>query len=260
MNLQDNIQDELRSLDSSLSVNNRSNPFSVPEGYFDGLAERMLAKVRVQNESAAVELQALSPLLAGLSKKLPYSVPEGYFDENAARLPFLLEDEVSPALAAVDKTMPYTVPQGYFEGVPEQVLAKLVRPKAKVVPFFSRTWARAVVAAIIGGVVFIGGYRLLNDNPRTEPAATAQRPANPTENPVVTAANGVSQYIQNISTEELDEFMNTVPLNPAKMQSATLAPTEKREMREWLKDVPQEDIEAFLNDLPSADESLMVID
>lgn len=261
MKSQDNITDELRSLSSSLPVDTRPTPFSVPEGYFEGLAHAILAKIKQPGASAASELEALSPLLASLPKKLPYSVPDSYFNDNAASFPFLLEEEESPVLAAIGKTMPYTVPQGYFERVPEQVMAKVFRPKAKVVPFFSRTWAKAAVAALIGGVVFIGGYRLLNNRPEAVPAATAQRPADTTENLVAgTTGGGVTQYIQNTSTEELDAFMKTVPVYPATLQSAALAPAEKTEVKEWLKDVPETDIEAFLAELPTADEELMVID
>lgn len=139
-------------------------------------------------------------------------------------------------------------------------MAKLVRPKAKVVPFFSRTWAKVAVAATVIGIVFIGGYRLLNNKPETVPAATALQPADTTEN--LAAANGssVSQFIQNVSVEDLNEFMNTLPVNNVRMQRATLAPTEKKEIRAWLKDVPEKEIDAFLDDLPTTDENLLIID
>lgn len=260
MDNQNNIHDELRELNSSLPVGNNPNPFSVPGGYFDGLAERMLASVKEQNTSAADELQALSPLLASLSKELPYTIPEGYFDENAANLSFLLKEEVSPVLAAVGKRLPYKVPQGYFEALPQQVMARLIRPQVKVVPFFSRTWARAAVAAIVAGVVLVGGFRLLNNKPGTSPAATAQQPSSTPGSKTAGNGGSMSQYIQNISTEELDAFMNTVPVNPARMQRAVLAPTEKKEIRDWLKDVPQKEVEAFLNDFRADDENLLVID
>jgi hypothetical protein len=259
MDNQNNIHDELKKLNSSLPVGDSPNPFSVPGGYFDGLAERILANVKEQNQSAADELQSLSPLLASFPKKLPYSVPEGYFDENAANLSFLLKEEASPVLAAVGKRLPYEVPEKYFEALPQQVMARLVHSQVKVVPFFSRTWARAAVAAIVAGVVLVGGLRLLNNKPESPSVATAQHPA---DTPGNKAASGgsMSQYIQNISTEELDAFMNTVPVNLARMQRAILAPTEKKEIRNWLKDVPEKEVEAFLNDFRADDENLLVID
>ena len=260
MKSQDNIKEELRSLSSTLPTEGRATPFLVPDGYFEGLAAVVLAKVKEQSESAANELLALSPLLAGLSKKLPYTVPDDYFNEKAANFPFFLNEEASPLLAAIGKTMPYTVPEGYFERVPE-VMVNVFRSKAKVVPFFSRTWAKAAVAALIGGVVLVGGYRLLQDPPQAVQAATAQRPADTTERLVASGSGGgLTQYIQNASTEALDAFMNTVPVYPATRQSAAGAPIEKKEVKEWLKDVPETDIDAFLAELPTADEEWMVTD
>src|SRR5690242_253919 len=110
MDNQNNIQDELRGLNSSLPVNNSQPPFSVPEGYFNGLAASILAKVKGQSSAAADELQELSPLLAGIPKTIPYTVPEGYFEQNMASLLFLVNEAESPVLAAIDKAMPYSVP------------------------------------------------------------------------------------------------------------------------------------------------------
>jgi hypothetical protein len=261
MNRQNNIQDELRSLNSSLPVDNSPTPFSVPEGYFDGLAAQLLAKAKAQDASAAAELLALSPLLAGISKKIPYTVPEGYFDETEAVLSSIAKEEISPLLASIGKAMPYTVPQGYFEQLPAQIMATLTRPKAKLVPFFSRTWAKAAVAAAIGGIVFFGGYRLLNNSPETpEPLVTAQRPADTLNNQVAQNKAGLAPDMKNISTEEVEAFINNLPLNPAKVQRPSAAPAEKQEVAKWLKDVPQAEVDAFLEALPTADENLLVID
>lgn len=262
MHDQNNIQDELRSLNSSLPVKGGPNPFSVPEGYFEQLATEVLAKAQAQDTSAAEELQVLSPLLAGLSKKSPYTVPDGYFDENAAVLSSVVTDEeVSPVLAAIGKAMPYSVPQGYFEQLPQQMMATLTRPKAIVVPFLSRTWAKAAVAAAIGGIVFFGGYRLLNNNPEGgEPLITAQRPADTSTNQVAQNKAGLAPDMKNISAEEVEAFINNLPLNPAKVQRQSTQPAEKQEVAKWLKDVPQAEIDAFLEALPTADENLIVID
>ena len=75
MNNQNNIQDELRGLNSNLpAYNSQQNPFSVPEGYFDGLAAFVLAKIKGQNTSVADELKDISPFLANLSREclIPY--------------------------------------------------------------------------------------------------------------------------------------------------------------------------------------------
>ena len=48
MTNQNNIQDELRSMNSELPVENSQNTFSVPQGYFDGLAASIITKVKVR--------------------------------------------------------------------------------------------------------------------------------------------------------------------------------------------------------------------
>jgi len=75
------IQDELKSLGSSLPVTD--NPFfSVPQGYFEELADSILAKVKASEIlTPQAELNELSPLLAGIPKVTPYSVPSFYFEE-----------------------------------------------------------------------------------------------------------------------------------------------------------------------------------
>lgn len=257
---QNNIQDELRSLNSGLPVNNSPTPFSVPEGYFNGLADAVLAKVKGQTLSAADELQELSPLLAGLSKRLPYTMPENYLAENLSVLPSWLKEEVSPVLAGLDKSLPYTVPQGYFKNFPEQMLAKLEQPKAKVVSLFARRWLRVAVAAVISGIALIGGYRFLN-NDSGEIRTAYQQPADTTRNLVAkTDKTTVIQDIKSVSTKELDEFISAVRLNPAKMKKETTQPAGKTEVADLLKDVSAKEMDAFLEQIPTADEDLLVID
>src|SRR6059058_67269 len=103
------IKDELNELNSGLNPDSNGTPFSVPEGYFDGLATAVLAKIRGgQAVSSAEEMVELSPLLAGISRKLPYSVPNGFFQSNVEGLQgFTSENEASLVLSFIDKQMPY---------------------------------------------------------------------------------------------------------------------------------------------------------
>lgn len=58
------------------------NPYEVPQGYFDNFAANLLQRIKAEQASTAKEeLETLSPLLSGLSKKTPFSMPEGYFEE-----------------------------------------------------------------------------------------------------------------------------------------------------------------------------------
>jgi hypothetical protein len=259
---QNNIPDELRSLNSGLpDPNSQQNPFSVPQGYFDGLAAFILSKVKAHELSAAAELQQLSPFLAGLSKEMPYTLPAGYFEENMTNLPFLTRKEESVVLAAIGKELPYTVSQGYFENLPEQVLEKVSPPKAKVVPLFARKWMRAAVAAVVGGVILFGGYHLLNAPGDEETTANAYRPADTTATLVAKNERpSVVQDIKKASNEELDAFIKSVPLNTVNISKQTATNTDKKEVKELLKDVSVKEIDNFLEQLPATDEDLASID
>lgn len=261
MDNENNIQDELRNLDSGLPAPTDPQPFSVPEGYFNGLAASILARVKEQELSAAGELQQLSPLLAGISRQMPYAVPQGYFEQNLSGLSALTGDERSVVLDGIGKDLPYSVPEGYFERLPDQILASRVRPKAKVVPFFSRTWAKAAAAAVITGAVLLGGYPLLN-GPDSEPSiATTYPTVDTSDNQVARNENAsVLQVIKSVSTEEIDAFIQAVPYNPAKLQEESTPPAAGTEVAELLKDVSASEMDAFLEQLPTADEDLMVID
>lgn len=256
MNGQDNIRDELKDMNSNLPVSSSQAPFYVPDGYFDGLAATILAKVKTQN-AVAEELAELSPLLASASRTMPYSLPEGYFEENLSALPFLPDEKESPLLSSVGKALPYAVPQGYFENLPQQVLAKLPRPEGKVVPLFSRKWLRMAVAAAIGGIIFIGGYQYFNNKGDIQTAA--QQPVDTSKNWTAKNDQAVLQDLKNVSPKDLDEFMETVPLRPAEAQEKSSVSVGKGEVEKLLKGVTEKEIENFLEQLPGVDEDLAII-
>ena len=80
MNSRIHIQSELEEINSSLPFNVKMPVFNVPEGYFEGLADTILAKVKTEQAiSAQEEIAQLSPLLAGISRQLPHFVPDNYF-------------------------------------------------------------------------------------------------------------------------------------------------------------------------------------
>src|SRR4051812_48111837 len=88
MNQFEEIQQELKEMSSSL-VAAVGSGYTVPAGYFEGLAESVLSRIRSVN--AAEETALLSPFLSSLSKSMPYSVPENYFEiapsiEHGARI------------------------------------------------------------------------------------------------------------------------------------------------------------------------------
>ncbi|HEY6505265.1 MAG TPA: hypothetical protein VIZ28_14925 [Chitinophagaceae bacterium] len=131
MTQRDNILQELRELQSLLANASAQNIYRVPAGYFEGLADQVLRRIKaLEAMDASEELGHLSSLLNNNSKGILYTVPAGYFEgltEQVLRRIKALEtdnateelDHLSPLLSGISKEMPYAVPQGYFENMTE---------------------------------------------------------------------------------------------------------------------------------------------
>lgn len=99
---------------------------AVPAGYFDSLADAVLAKIKASEiEDAATEIKALSPML--------YSIQNEHVFE---------------------------VPTGYFENLSNEVLNK-VKPQPKVINMqrFTRSFFKYAVAAAFTGVMALGVFK-----------------------------------------------------------------------------------------------------
>ena len=240
MNNRNTIQDELNELNSGLDSGLNNTPYSVPEGYFDGLATAVLAKIKgEQTVSASEEIAQLSPLLAGISKTLPYEVPEGFFQSNLDDVrAFTSEDEESLVLSFIDKEMPYEVPAGYFANLPSQMLEKL-NQRGKVVPM-KRRWMRLAVAAAFIGLVALSGILYFNNRGGQS----------------TTTGNGsvpVAVELKKVSTDELNDFIKntTIDVNDDKAPVTAKNHTSKKEAGNLLDDVSDKELDAFLNQMPT---------
>ncbi len=85
------IENELNSISPLLAGLQRRTVFSVPAGYFDGLADRIIQKIRLlEKEEDADELADIAPLLHAMARKNVYTVPEGYFEQTIVHPPVRL--------------------------------------------------------------------------------------------------------------------------------------------------------------------------
>lgn len=124
MEKKENILQELREISLAVATISNRNVYSVPAGYFDALADKVLADVQTLNQPAI---------------PAPYNVPEGYFDTLASSILKKIKeednnnvlqvqeelDQLAPLLNSIGKTAPFNVPVGYFDGIATAVLNKL---------------------------------------------------------------------------------------------------------------------------------------
>jgi hypothetical protein len=231
MNSKKNIQDELNELNSKLSVNNQDQVYNVPDGYFDGFAASVMARIQVEENfaSPAEEIGKLSPLLSGISRIMPYWVPDTYFEDNIASLPaFTSESEESLILSFIEKEMPYEVPMGYFASFPETVVEKM-NNRAKVVPLKRKRWMHMAAAAVVAGIIIFSGLAYF-------------KTGTPVKDPVAVE-------IKKASTEELNAFVKST--DPSLDEHSTAQNT--LEVKHLLKDVSDKELEAFLKQIPTED-------
>jgi hypothetical protein len=235
------ILNELNDIGSILGNYIPQNIYEVPYGYFEGLPTQILNRIKaLEATDAKEELEYLSPLLSNISKEMPYAVPADYFqdlDENIAKqlsehADYLTSDEeiesLSPLLSSLKNKNPYTVPAGYFDNLETGIK----KEETKVISITTRRWYRLAAAAVFIGVIAIGALLIIANNTVS------------VNNPQAWVKKNVTKKV---SEDKIDEFVTLVKDENNEKVDDTDA-VKQAEIKELMKDVPEKDIEEFLND------------
>ena len=236
------ILNELAELGSVLVNHDPQNIYAVPAGYFEGLADQILNRIKaLEATNANEELSFLSPFLSNASKEMPYTVPAGFFQNLSEDLLKKIgehedyqtsEEEIetlSPLLSSLKNKNPYSIPAGYFEKLETGVEKK----ETKIISITKRRWYRLAIAAAVIGIVAISGLAIFRS-----------KAVDPNKNPQAWIEKNVDKKV---SKDKIDEFVKLAE------DGATNVAYEKddvkhAEIKELMKDVPEKEIEAFLND------------
>jgi hypothetical protein len=100
----------------SLGSDNQGPVYSVPEGYFEGFAEKLMSRIKAGQQTGALPDKPLATEEDSLQSSQP--IPE--FASPREEL-----ESLSPFLSRIDKKMPFAVPQGYFEELSAMVATNL---------------------------------------------------------------------------------------------------------------------------------------
>lgn len=249
MTQRDSILQELRDLHSSLATAAIQQVYSVPDGYFNGLAEQVLRRIRaVEAGNAAEELRELSPLLHELDRAMPFSIPVGYFEsiESTAlgiasvnsQSPAEELASLSPLLSGLKKEMPYTVPTGYFQDVASMPQTKSER-SAKVISVSNRSWFRYAAAAVVTGVIALSGFLIISKGNAIDP----------NEKPYA----WVEKNLKKVNTETIDEFADLADNGSMASVDTKTALKVSNEVKDLIKDIPDDDIREFLEETESSE-------
>lgn len=162
------ILNELNELSPSIAALNKVNVFTVPEGYFESLAEDIM--IGIGNENG-------DRIQSSLANGIEEDVPQGYFENLADSILAKIKAEktadelrvLSPMLYSIQNENVFEVPPGYFEGLSEEVMRR-VQPQPKVVVMKKRTATifKYAVAAAFTGVMALGVFKFTNPSSKTE--------------------------------------------------------------------------------------------
>lgn len=242
MTTRSTILNELANLGSVLANHDPKNIYAVPAGYFEGLADQILNRIKaLEATNGKEELSYLSPFLSDASKELPYLVPAGFFQnlsEDVLKKISEHEDHqtseeeietLSPLLSSLKNKNPYSAPAGYFEKFETGIEKK----ETKIISITKRRWYRLAVAAVVIGIVAISGLAIFRS-----------KQVDPNKNPQAWIEKNVDKKV---SKDKIDEFVKL-----AEDESINVAfekdDVKLAEIKELMKDVPEKEIEDFLND------------
>ncbi|HYJ37377.1 MAG TPA: hypothetical protein VEV87_02130 [Chitinophagaceae bacterium] len=234
------ILEELNQISPVVGGIGSTNPYGVPEGYFESFATNLMERIRMSNLDPKQELESLSPLLGSISKQVPYNLPENYFTDlsdqalvGAKAIEFVNEEleNLSPLMNSLKLKNVYVVPEGYFDSLSQDILIRARRQQpGKVIAMRPvRKIMRLAVAAILIGVIATGAWFI----------------SNPTNGPTV--AN-IENGIQKASDEDILNFIET---DDAPITDPVLSidvEMDESDVKAMLADISDSELEQFANE------------
>jgi len=234
------ISTELEHISPTVANLGKDQVYSVPNGYFEGLAACILQKIRAEE-------------LLTKATSATYTVPDGYFEQlPQAILQQLHADsvtaelnEVAPVLNNISKAPVYTVPDGYFNqfgvSVTAQSSGKVVRMTVV------RRWVSYAAAAVFAGVAITGLVWLLLQNGSKQPTVAEIEKARSTNIPEV---------VNNIPEEAITAFLNTHTNTSDVADNELNSNPNEVDFNQFIETATDEDIINYLNEHEVADENV----
>ncbi len=241
MNKKDHILKELSELDSSLSELSFKKTYSVPDLYFDNLAEHIISRIK---ETEGTELNST---LQNIRNKNIFSTPDGYFDGLEEKIMDVIRmhadyqnaneeiNAISPLLIGIPKNSTYQTPAGYFDKLAENINPGLNKvSQTKVVSLTSRNWFRLAAAAVVIGFFSVTAIFYLNQNK-----------INVSNNP----DRWISKTINKVSTQDIEAFINAADPGYSTEDIVISKPVKTEYVKTLLQDVSDSELQHFLDDV-----------
>ena len=276
------IINELKEISEVVADLAGDQPFTIPEGYFEQLPEKIVALVKAQ---PAEETNFLNK---GGKVSAPFSPPAGYFDQLASNIinkviadvvPGSGEpDIVSPVISKVNKQLPFTVPQGYFEELASNAMAgikaidfveselEIVSPELnglKRRPVFSvpdgyfeqfpkellrkiKSRGRMLSGNFSSQVFRFAAAALVTGIIATGILLFNQEKETVVANAAASTNASLDSSINHISDAEISDYVQNNEITLAEPSNAIATDLQQEDMKDMLAEVSDKDIESYL--------------
>jgi hypothetical protein len=107
METKNEVLKELEELSPRLAAMRKSNPFSVPEGYFTSLQGQIIAAYKAQSVDA--ELTETPQLQAQHAQENPFTVPYGYFENFSGKMLEKVKHEKTTPVKRIQEYLQYSI-------------------------------------------------------------------------------------------------------------------------------------------------------
>lgn len=243
------------------TVNKMERLYKVPLSYFEGLADEIMAKIR----------------LGTFSGNMGYRIPEGYFSGLAGQIidrihserkmtsdlqsdfrdPSVYQElkDIAPLLLQIGNQNVYEVPKGYFQGLSaaDMVQAEAGREltsirnddDGKLIPLTPRKkiWRTAVAAAAIVVVIFSGQHYFTNHHDSSVPPPSGNQFASKLNTGNDSFRSGISE----LSDEEIMGYLST----PDPSLRDSMSEKAAEETQKAISSMTNEELENYLERTPA---------
>ncbi len=202
MDTKKNILDELLEVSPLLATIGNHNVYTVPDGYFIRLPNEITEQVNAEylfQTNISTPFNVPAGYFDGLANNILLKIKTGTGNEVFAEL-----KEIAPLLTTIDKRNVYTVPPSYFENFSPQVNAEKAA-QAKVFNIFSgprKRFSYAVAAAVIGILLTVALFNKDNNNGSTATQSVSDPYA-------ATSKIDVKERISDLSDGEIADYLDT---------------------------------------------------
>lgn len=238
MDNKEQILSELREISPFLADLEHINPYTLPDGYFEALPDRITEKILLT-----------AGLQPGFSNTNCYQLPGGYFDNLSDTILSAIKmgeranevnaelASVAPLLNTISKKQVYNVPEGYFD---REISGSSLQSKKKDAGVFNirsvRKWMQYAAAAVVAGVLITGAF-LYTDSSENFIEYEKYNQVD------------IPSALDQVSEEELLRYLDS-PEHTAIMPSVNLSSSEAElfDMNSSMQTISDEELKQYLKD------------